>query len=190
MIRAISYPQRRCLAEPEGCQARFNCSPASALAFYNTDSASKQEQSSIQTGAQTGGVALNNVQMTLKSSTTQPAATAYKDPSGSWQKQNSPVDVPGSGGGGVTQILSINTDTNAGAAIAALQTAIAQSANNNSQLTNSFSTLAEKTTALADKNFSANNGTTGMNTLQYIAMLGSILGGAWIAWKIIFNRKS
>ena len=99
------------------------------------------------------------------------------------------MEVPTSGGAGGTQILSINTDTNAGAAIAALQAAIAQSANNNSQLTNSFSTLAEKTTALADKNFSANNGTTGMNTLQYIAMLGSILGGAWIAWKIIFHKK-
>lgn len=175
ILRPNPYPQRRRLDHADGCEPRPQCGPAAALACYNTDSTSSQTQQSIQTGADQGAVALNNVTVNFAANSVKKTKARGKE------IELAPVAAV-DGGGSSTQILSINTDANAGNAISALQNALSTTAANTDKVTETLSALIGKENAAA-------TGTTGFNTLQYVASVVSIAAGALLAYKFIFHRK-
>ena len=171
-----SYLRRRRLDYPDGCRS-VCVSPAAALAYHEPDSSSSQTQSSNQTGAQTGGIALDKV--TINQTSNNSGNSGSSNPHTRNPAENGTA-TPAAGG---AQIVNINSDTNAPAAIAALQQALDDALKTNTNVTGLVSKQLDNS-AVAASTLPASS-----STFQSLAALASLLGGVWLLWKYFFKKK-
>jgi hypothetical protein len=128
-----------------------------------------ETQSSVQVGAQTGGVALSSVN--INQASPGPIGTGFSNgyPTG-------PVNGPG-GSGGSDNTINFSTDTDMPAAISALDQALTQNQQDN-----------QETAALAQ---SAIDSASGFSSgLQKIAVICSLVAGGFMGWKYLKSGKN
>ena len=175
----FATPFRRTCFEHEGGAPR----PAGgvlALACHKGDASSSVTNE--QAGAQSGGVTLSDVTINQKSGVSGSGSSGGVSLNRHGQIIYDSPAAPGAPGG--DQSITINTDTHAVQAIAALQAAV-DAAGKTNQTTADLATAAVN--AIKENNAALDQTT---NALSKVGSIASIAGGAFLAYKLFFHKKS